>query len=293
MEKISLIIADCFINTLSAKIKELQILIKSNACYSFEIIFVCSQSSNEDSEELRSVCKSDDVVKGVLLAGKNDCQAAFMAGLRIAEGNYFICLRGDIKIGQSEFLQLLNGLTAGKEAVLVLRNSIKRIPPKFKNITIYTSCNSYCIALGLNIKKQILNYKGPYVYIPYLLIQLTDKIHYCILDIQKDEMFYTAYQKELMLAFGYFMATSIKSLRIVTICGGISSVIGLLLGIGVISLKISGYITKSGYSSIISAIVFFCGLIMLMLGILGEYIGRMYKCVNKTPQFAVNEIINL
>ena len=53
-------------------------------------------------------------------------------------------------------------------------------------------------------------------------------------------------------------------------------------------LFISEYVM--GYTSIIVAIVFFCGVIMLLLGMIGEYLGRMYMSINNSPQYVIREI---
>ena len=48
-----------------------------------------------------------------------------------------------------------------------------------------------------------------------------------------------------------------------------------------------------GYSSIMTAILLLSGIIMLFLGLLGEYIGRIYRSINNAPQYAVKEIFNI
>ena len=48
-----------------------------------------------------------------------------------------------------------------------------------------------------------------------------------------------------------------------------------------------------GFSSLMSALVFFGGMIMLMLGLIGEYIGRVYISLNNSPQYVIRETINM
>ena len=48
----------------------------------------------------------------------------------------------------------------------------------------------------------------------------------------------------------------------------------------------------AGYSSLMAAVLFLAGIIMLFLGLLGEYIGRIYICLNNAPQYAIREKIN-
>ena len=49
--------------------------------------------------------------------------------------------------------------------------------------------------------------------------------------------------------------------------------------------------TAAGYSSLMSVILIIGGLILLSLGLIGEYVGRIYLCINSTPQFVVKEFL--
>ena len=46
-----------------------------------------------------------------------------------------------------------------------------------------------------------------------------------------------------------------------------------------------------GFSSLMSAVVFLGGMIMLMLGLIGEYVGRIYLSLNNSPQYVIREVI--
>ena len=66
---------------------------------------------------------------------------------------------------------------------------------------------------------------------------------------------------------------------------------GFLYGIYTIIKKFVNPAVPIGFSSIMSAIMFIGGVMMLMLGLIGEYIGRMYICMNNAPQFVVRDLI--
>lgn len=74
--------------------------------------------------------------------------------------------------------------------------------------------------------------------------------------------------------------------------GGFSAVAGFLYGTYTIIKKLVNPNVVIGFSSLMSAIVFFGGIMMLMLGIIGEYIGRIYISMNNSPQYVVRECIN-
>ena len=97
--------------------------------------------------------------------------------------------------------------------------------------------------------------------------------------------------KLLNLWFNGFTAFSVKPLRIATAAGSVCAVIGFLYGIYTIIKKIffnpPGLVT--GFSALMSVIVFVGGMLMLMLGLVGEYMGRMYVAMNNSPQYVIRQ----
>ena len=87
-------------------------------------------------------------------------------------------------------------------------------------------------------------------------------------------------------------AFSIKPLRISSLVGVICAVIGFVFGIVTIIRKLVSTNISVGWSSTISIMLFIGGLIMLMLGMIGEYLGRIYISLNNSPQFVIKEKIN-
>ena len=84
----------------------------------------------------------------------------------------------------------------------------------------------------------------------------------------------------------------VKPLRIATMSGVVFAVLGFLYGIYTIMKKIfihpPGLVT--GFSALMSVLVFMGGMLMLMLGLVGEYMGRMYLSMNRSPQYVIREI---
>ena len=75
--------------------------------------------------------------------------------------------------------------------------------------------------------------------------------------------------------------------------GFITALLGFLYGIYIIIHKLFVHsMVLQGYSSLMSIILFVSGIIMLMLGIIGEYIGRIYISINNSPQYVIKEKIN-
>ena len=88
-----------------------------------------------------------------------------------------------------------------------------------------------------------------------------------------------------------FTAFSIKPLRIASVVGCVCAGGSFLYGIYTIIKKFVNPAVPIGFSALITAIMFVGGMQMLMLGLIGEYIGRMYLSMNASPQYVIRDVI--
>ena len=101
-----------------------------------------------------------------------------------------------------------------------------------------------------------------------------------------------SFSKMLKIWVDGFTGFSVVPLRFASLCGIVLSGFGFLMGLYVVVRKLIRPEILAGYSSIVAAIFFTAGLIMFMLGLLGEYIGRIFMSLNQLPQYVVREEIN-
>ena len=99
-------------------------------------------------------------------------------------------------------------------------------------------------------------------------------------------------KKLLNLWFNGFTAFSVKPLRIATTIGVGSACAGFLYGVYTIIKRFINPDVPMGFSALMAALVFFGGMIMIMLGLIGEYVGRIYISMNNSPQYVIRERIN-
>ena len=99
------------------------------------------------------------------------------------------------------------------------------------------------------------------------------------------------FRKMLSLWINGLTAFSVLPLRIATFLGFIVSSIGFLFGIIFLIRKLVRPDIAAGYSSTIVSIFILNGLVLLILGMIGEYIGRIYICLNKSPQYVIKDKI--
>ena len=87
-------------------------------------------------------------------------------------------------------------------------------------------------------------------------------------------------------------AFSIKPLRLASMLGFLIAFSGFIYGVFIIFKRIFMDNIAQGYSSIMAIILFIGGIIMILLGLIGEYLGRIYMCINESPQFVIKEKVN-
>ena len=141
---------------------------------------------------------------------------------------------------------------------------------------------------------EMLRYQNAYPYVIGLVLRTTRNISNVTVehrDRREGESGYTL-KKLLGLWFNGFTAFSEKPLRIATAVGMLCAAAGFLYGLYTIVKKLVNPLVPIGFSSLMAAIMFIGGMLMLMLGLVGEYIGRMYICMNNAPQYVVREMVH-
>lgn len=274
--------------------------------YRYEIILVNDSSPDQTYETLCRICEKREDVCAVNLAKNFGQHAALMAGFHYVHGDIVVCLDDDGQTPADEVDKLLNGIEQGADVVYAsyankkhstFRNFGSRVNEKMTRVMLgkpkelYVS--SYFAAKRFVIE-EMKGYDNPYPYVIGLVLQTTKNIINVEVNHREREVGKSGYtiSKLLTLWFNGFTAFSVKPLRIATVIGFIFACAGVLYGIYTIIKKFIRPDVVIGFSALMTAIVFFGGIILLMLGIIGEYIGRIYISLNNSPQFVISECID-
>lgn len=141
--------------------------------------------------------------------------------------------------------------------------------------------------------REVARHAGPFPYIDGLLLQVTQRIG--SLDVAHDERHagqsgYTL-RRLVRLWMSAWINFSVLPLRISTLLGLVMAGAGLLGLVVVIYLRLSQQGPAFGWGSLMAALLVFSGAQLIMLGVIGEYIGRMFISINQRPQAVVREIV--
>ena len=306
MKKVSFVIP-CYRSalTIGNVVKEIQDTMKILEAYSYEIIVVNDCSPDDTFDVITEICRKNQNICGVNLAKNFGQHGALMAGFHQVTGDILVCLDDDGQTPANEVGKLLEEIERGQDVVYasyehkkhsLFRNFGSWVNEKMaqfllgKPKELYVS--SYFAARRF-IVDEMLKYENAYPYVIGLVLRTTKRISNVPVQHREREIGTSGYTlgKLLALWFNGFTAFSTKPLRIATISGTVFACIGFLYTIYTIIKKFVNPAVPIGFSSMMSAILLIGGMIMIMLGLIGEYIGRMYICMNNAPQFVIRDLI--
>lgn len=308
MKKVSFVIP-CYRSehTLPHVVAEIEEKMKTMEQYEYDIFLVNDCSPDDTFGTIRRLCREHENIKGISFSKNFGQHAALMAGLRHSDGDYVVCLDDDGQTPANEVDRLLEKLEEGYDAVYAkyehkqhsaFRNMGSRVNELMTRVMLGKPADLY-VSSYFAVKKFVVNdmvkYENSYPYVIGLVLRATKNITNVTVNHREREEGSSGYtiKKLLGLWFNGFTAFSVKPLRIATGIGAFSAMVGFFYGIYTIAKRLVNPAVPMGFSSTMAAIVFFGGMIMLMLGLIGEYIGRIYISLNNSPQYVIRETINL
>lgn len=289
--------------TITRVTSELIKTLKSNNSNDYEIILINDASPDNTLKGILNLSKKNPRIKLINLSKNFGQHNAIMAGLNFATGEIITCLDDDGQTPPNEVFKLINKVKEGYDIVFAkykekhhsnARNLGSKIndlmaqylidKPKDLSITSFFSCKDFIV-------KEIIKYKNPYPYISGLLLRSSKNIINVNINHKNRISGKSNYSllKLTQLWSNGFTAFSVKPLRLATYSGFIFAFIGFIFAIVTIINKLTNPNAVMGYASTMSAILFIGGVLMIILGLIGEYVGRIYISLNHSPQFIIKE----
>lgn len=306
MENISFVIpCYCSERTLKGVVQEIVDTMQIYASYAYEIILINDGSPDNTLPVIKELAEQYPYVVGVDLAKNFGQHAALMAGFRQAKGDIIVCLDDDGQTPADEVPKLLDKIARGYDVVYAsyankqhshFRNWGSHVNSRMTEILLGKpkdlSITSY-FAMRRFVMEELLRYKQCYPYVLGLVLRTTKNI--CNVEVQHrargtGRSGYTLH-KLLALWMNGFTSFSVKPLRMATYLGAITAGGGFLYLLYIIISHFVSRGTPMGWSSIMATLLVLGGMILMVLGLIGEYVGRIFMCVNAAPQYVVRSII--
>ncbi|MFC1734105.1 glycosyltransferase family 2 protein [candidate division KSB1 bacterium] len=278
----------------------------------YEVILVDDGSVDQSTDIMRSLAVKDTHYKIVRFSRNFGHQAAISAGIKVSSGDAVIIMDGDLQDPPEELHRFLAKWREGYEVVYAIRRKRKesifkklsykifyRLLNWISDIEIPLDSGDFCVmdkkvvkVLNDIMPEQLRFVRGLRAYAGFKQIG----VEYERSERAAGEAKYT-YRKLLKLAIDGLFGFSTFPIRVATYFGLIIAIPSFLMGLffiihRIFNFRIFGYTSTDtpGLATLTVGIFFLGGVIIIILGIIGEYIGRIYFEVKKRPFYIIESI---
>ncbi|MGN4931462.1 glycosyltransferase family 2 protein [Bacillus cereus group sp. MYBK14-1] len=282
------------------------VMLQNNINYEF--IFVNDGSTDRTMEILKGISAEDSRAKIINFARNFGHQIAVTAGIDVAKGDAIVIIDADLQDPPEVIPELIAKWEEGYEVVYAKR---KRRDGEtwFKLVTAKYFYRFLNFMSDINIPKDTGDFRLIDCKVANVFKQMTERNRFVrgmmswigfrqtYIEYARNERFAgeTKYPLKKMMKFASdgIIAFSTKPLRMVMTLGLISVLISIVVLIYSVIVKIIGQDIQTGWASLMVAITFFSGVQLLGLGIVGQYIARIYDESKNRPIYVVKETVNI
>ncbi|HEY4523526.1 MAG TPA: glycosyltransferase family 2 protein [Candidatus Paceibacterota bacterium] len=272
---------------------------------SWELILVNDCSPDGSWDVCRALALEDRRVTAINLTNNFGQHSAAMCGFAHAKGEYVITMDDDLQHPPEEIVKLAKTIKEGGFSVVYGQYNrrkykwYKNIPSVVLNQLISKITGSGYIATTFRILKRsvaekLVNFKQHNVIVDVLIKDVVSKrdVGHVVVEHHEREIGTSSYSyKKLFLhALNMIFNYTIWPLRLGTILGLVLSALSILLGIYYLVDYFIRRVPVAGFTSLIVIMTFLFGTILFVLGVIGEYLGRIFLNINQKPQYYVKEI---
>jgi glycosyltransferase involved in cell wall biosynthesis len=274
---------------------------------SYELILVDDKSKDKSWAMIEEVCRLNNKVTGISLRKNFGQDGALLAGLRMVRGEYVVIMDDDLQHSPADIFKLYEQCQKGYDVCYALfsdkkQSGWKNMGSRLNGLLSQKMLNkpkeiylSPFKIIKREVVDEIIKFPGSYPYIDASILTITSNLTQ--IEVEHHERFKGKgnynFLRSLLVFINHATNYSIFPLRIITITGFTTAIVSFILGIIYVLQYILGYTHKvEGWITIVILLIFFGGLILMSLGLIGEYIGRIFMSVNEKPQYAIDKVIN-
>lgn len=273
--------------------------------FGLEIVLV-NDFSSDGSDEICKRLQSDhdEIITYIRLSRNFGEHNAVMAGLNYATGDYCAIMDDDMQNPPEEVMKLVDEIMKGYDVVYtsylskkhnIFRNLGSRFNDKIANLLLNKPVDLYLSSfkiLNRFVVNEIIKYTGPDPYIDGIILRTTRNIGSVDVEHEERRVGKSGYTLGKLISIwgNAVVSFSLLPLRLFGIIGFLMVLTGSLYG--VVKFLGGGHpFELTEFETIVSFGFFFRGLVMTAIGLVGEYVGRIYLFLNREPQFVIREIV--
>ena len=268
--------------------------------YEPEFVLVNDCSPDGTFKEIEKLSQSTPNIIGIDFARNYGQHAAILAGMRHVHGDLVMVMDDDMQTHPSQCETLLNAMTSDIDVIFgeyEHRKQVwwRRLGSEFNIWTKRALANypkdivpSNFMVMRRYVADAIAAYSAPYPLTLGLIFRSTTKVGNVTIKHFEREVGTSGYTlKSLMRLWSNILNFSLMPLRVATITGALMGFAGLLGALFILIRKLNHPSIQVGWSSLMVTMLVCSGLIILFLGIVGEYVGRVFMISNDVPQYIV------
>lgn len=274
--------------------------------YTYEFILVNDYSKDATFAKIKELAAKYPYVHGINLARNFGQHNALMAALNHTNGDLIVGMDDDLQTHPSQMQKLLDKALEGYD--LVYGDYAKRKNSFFKNLSSKFNKVTSRILLGRPknivssnywvitkmVRNEVIKYTNYNPYLDAIFYRVTSNIANVTIEHHKRESGESNYTfTKLVRLWMAYWNFSVIPLRISSLLGIIFSICGFIGFIITFILQLLAPSSQLGWASIMCALFLFFGFVLLVLGIMGEYLGKIMLCMNNTPQYIIRETVNI
>lgn len=278
-----------------------------NVTEDFEIILVCDGSPDNSWLVIKEECAKEERVKGINLSRNFGQHYAITAGMRYAQGEWIVLMDCDLQEPPEEIPRLYAKALEGYDIVRSRRVNrrdgfFKRLSSKvfYKVFDWFSGMKSDNAIGNLGIfNRKVIDAFNEMPETSRSFGTLLSYVGFekCTIDTDHLERYEGkssySFKKLMKLTFDIIISNSNKPLRIIVVFGFLFSALSFLLALYNVLAHWLGIVTLQGFTTTVFSIWFVGGVILVVLGVLGLYIGKIFNQVKQRPLYIVKEIINV
>ena len=289
-----------FLNRLLVTLKKINV--------DYEIIFLLDPSTDNTEELIINETKKNNKIKLIVFSRRFGQPSATMAGIHHSSGERCVIIDCDLQDPPELIEEMNKKMDQGFDAVLARRKSrvgetfIKKLITKvgyqliekITDIKIPKNTGDFRI-ISKRIIENLKKFEEPNGFLRGLVAYIGFKQTF--IDYDRDDRFdgkskYNKYLGSIQIAFNGIFGFSSRPLFLMSIIGFIFALLSFSIGIYYLIVKLIDPTITPGLSSTVLFITFFSGLNLIGLGLLGEYVGRIYDEVKNRPNFIIDKKYN-
>ena len=279
---------------------------KKNDGYECEFVLVNDGSTDGTFNEIRKLSAEYDNVIGVNLMRNFGQHNALMAALQYTSGDYVLGMDDDMQTHPSQIFKLIHKIEEGYDLVYGIYPKVTNGP--IKNLTSIINRKTSRVMLSRpkeiessnfwictrRVRDEVIKFDTFNPYVDAIFYRVTNNIGMVDVEHHKREYGQSGYTfRKLLKLWMAYWNFSVIPLRMSFFFGTFSFLAGIIFTIYLIINKIISPDLPVGWSSTMCVLALLFGVVLMMLGVVGEYLGKIILILNKTPQYVVRETVGL